>query len=421
MAEFRWRGNGAGTASAYNDGRNWVDSAGSAYIQARYPGSVTGVGDDVVLDQALGEDASGIAGYDGSSNVTLRSFIVGAAYDGTIGSADTWLKINADSVSINAESAQNIYIEGASGLGLEKLSVQSATGLYVKGIVTGADITSGTVDFAASSSCAGSLTIGVGAGGGPAVTLNSGMSLPAVIYQHGGSVTNYNDVVTLNLTNGTWTQAQGDITALRTNGGTCYWNAGNITTANLISGGLDASGSVKSRRVNAVYLYPNATFSMNDKVGSVKITDRIYHYGGTLRVAPNTELQLSTDQTYLGAANAVYGVSPQVVNNTTVNGDGVYLALNDRLDVYCVAGNIATGGSLSFALYEDAVDTFATEAAVSGSGYALAFTDLDGDTEEKITIWGHQLSAGKHYVRIKVVEDGSADCVIAAQYIKHEM
>lgn len=417
--EFRWRGNGAGTKSAWNDGRNYVDGAGNAYAETRYPGSVAGVNDDVVFDQALGQTALSPAGYDGSSLEKLRSLTVGAAYDGTIGSADTWLTILAEMVNINAESAQNIFLEGASTTGIENMSVQAGSGVYVKGVASNSYVYGGTVDYATGTVASGSITIGAGGGSAAVVVLNSGMSLPSTVYQNGGRVTNYNSVTTLNITNGTWSQQTGNITTLRTNGGSCFWYSGNITTANLIGGSLDGSGSVAPRNIGTVYLYPNATFNMNDKVGSITVTDRIFHYGGTLTVAPNTQIARFTDDVYSGADNATLGIEPQTINNTTAEGNGVALSQNDKLDVFCIVGDISVDSLLELKMYESATSDFASESAITGKSAALL--GYEGNKVIKFSVWGYELAHGNSFARLKIVENGAADALVAAQYVIHRM
>jgi hypothetical protein len=418
MAEFRWRGNGAGTKTAINDGRNYVDGAGNAYAQTRYPGSLTGVNDDLLFDAALAEGAQPPAGYDCTALVPLRSLSVSSNYNSTIASAAAWLKVAAQTVIIDASSAGDIYINGV-GDGLDNVTVLNATGLYFDGNCTPVYVYNGIVDFAASSTVGDSLTIGASSSSQASVTLNAGMTLPTTIFMNGGSVTNYNAVTTLQIANGTWTQVSGDLTTVRTNAGTLYWNDGNITTAYIYGGSVNGSNSATPRRVNAIYLYPNGTLELDNGVGSIYVTDRIYHMDGTLSVAPGTQIQQYATKTYAGADNAKFGIAPQTINNTTVAGDGVYLSETDRLDCYCIAGAIAPGAVLSFAAYEDDASDFSGEAAVSGK--AAALLDDEDNQVALIQIWGYELTAGKPFVRVKAIEAGSQNALVAVQYVKHEM
>lgn len=418
MAEFRWRGNGAGTKTSYIDGRNYVDGSGTAYTETRYPGSLTGVNDDLLFDAELAVGASPPAGYDGTSLVQLRSLSVSRAYTSTIGSSAAWLKVAAQKVMIDAADSGAIYLNGV-GAGLDDVNVLSANALYLDGNCTPVYIYDGTVEFAASSTIGTSLTIGASSSSNASVSILGGATIPTTIYMNGGSVTNANAVTTLQVANGTWTQTAGDITTLRINGGTVYWNDGNITTAYVLGGSFNASASATPRRVGSIYLYPNGTVELDNGVGSVYITDRIYHLDGTLSVSPGTELQQYTTQTYSGASSAKFGIVPQTINNSTAVGDGVYLTESDRLDIYCCWGALAAGAVLTFQAYQDDASDFSGEAAVSGK--AASPLDDEDNKMSKITVWGYELAAGNSYVRIKATEAGSQNALVSAQYIKHEL
>lgn len=84
---FIWQGNGAGTKTEWEDGRNWLDEYGTAYAEARYPGSITDIFDEVLLPNALETGASSPAGFDGSALEELASFMVGRDFDGSVGSS----------------------------------------------------------------------------------------------------------------------------------------------------------------------------------------------------------------------------------------------------------------------------------------------------------------------------------------------
>lgn len=418
--EFRWRGNGAGTKTNLADGRNWVDGSGTAYSETRYPGSATGVNDDVLFDAALASGASSPAGYDASSKVKLRSIKVSSAYDGTIASAGTWWSVEAGEVIIDAENSGDIYIEGVNTDGLENLSVLSATGLYLDGRTEIVNIQDGTVSYEDSSTIATSLTIGANSASTADVTLGASMTLPSTVYLNGGAVDSSTGITTLQVTSGTWTQTLGNITTLRMNGSaaTLYWNDGNITTAYLTAGSLDATNSIQPRRIQDVYLYTNGTFNYNDGAGSVLITGRIYHFGGTLTPPVNAQLEPYSTRTETGASYAVYGIAPQSITSTSANGTGVYLSENDKLEVFCQSGDIAAGGGVTFQVYQDDDNTFASEVTVPGK--AVAWNDSEDNLVYKITVWGYELGATTPWVRVKATEGGGSAALVSAHYVKYE-
>ncbi len=416
MAEFRWRGNGAGTKTAYNDGRNWVDGSGAAYLQARYPGSLTGVNDDVLFDAALATGASSPAGYDGTALVKLRSFRIGENFDGTVGSASAWLQIQVSDCSINATNAGAIYLKGVGSSGLQNLVINIGS-VYLDGTVGSLTPTDGTIDIAATATIATALTISATSDSSLSMVINDGATLPATVYCNGGVITNYNTISgTLQLNGGTWSQNKDDIATARINSSSAslIWNDGNITTAYVLAGKLDGSQSVNSRRATDVYLYGAGTFDADDGAGSVLITNQVHYYGGTYIPPANSGIAQTMDVTYAGTSDAKMGVSPQTINNTTVAGDGIYLAENDKLEIYCTCGVLDAGATVAFAVYEDDASDFVGEAAVSGK--TASFTDADDNKTKLISVWGYELTSGKPYCRVKVTESGTANAIVAAIY-----
>lgn len=418
MAIFRWRGNGAGTKSAWNDGRNWVDQAGSAYPQARYPGSVAGVNDEVIFDTALVTGASPPAGRDCSADAKLKSFTVGEAYASDIASSGAYLQIEATDVVINGATAGNIYLHGIGTDGLQNLTVIDSAGTcYVKGRAEVVQLLKGTVAFADSSTIATSLDISYTSD--PAndvvLTLGSSMTLPTSITAGGGTVTCNTAVNTLRVNAGSWIQAAGDVTTLTLAGGTFIWAAGNITTAYIYTGELDGSDYQTHRRVGAVYLYPGGEFNYDDGAGTIHITDRIYHLGGTLDAPANAELARYMDATYTGVNNAVQGISPQSITSTAANGSALYVAPYDRVTIICTCGAIAGGGAVSFQVQEDDNSAFSSAASY---GDAMVFTDADDNKTLTLTLNGYDLVAGNTYIRVVATESGGGASLVSAQYVK---
>jgi len=417
MAEFRWRGNGAGTKTAWNDGRNWVDGSGAAYAQTVYPGDATrAVNDDVVFDSALATGASSPAGYDATALTALRSLRIGTDYDGSIASAAAWLLIECVDVNIAASGASDIYIKGVNTAGITTLTLQSGDTVYLDGTIKSIIAIDGTSNLAATTVCATALTIGGSTNSTLNLTITAGATIPATVYCNSGTISNGNSVATaLHINGGTWTQTAGDIAALHMNGGKLVWNDGNVTAAYVLSGELDGSGSANPRRLGDATLYPGGTINLDDGVGSVLITGAITNYGGAFTAPNGAQLQQYAAVTYAGASDAKYGAIPQTINNTSVNGDAVYLGENDRLEVYCQCGALSTSAAVTFKIYEDDANDFASEAATS---YYVTFADTDDNKTKLLTVWGYQLTSGKPWCRIKVTEAGTANAVIAAQYRK---
>lgn len=411
---FRWRGGVASHVTHWDEPGNWVDEDGTAYSGGRYPGSLAGVNDHVSLDAPTD---NAIIGGDYSANVKLASFTVGALYNNTIGSSATYLKFEADKVTIDGQAAGAIYLDGSGTVGLGQLLVLAALNkIYIKGKSTAPSFLKGEIECAGE--IATSLNIGYLENADTDVTLvlGAGMTLPAAINASGGAVTCSTGIAELSISAGAWTQAAGDITTLRTTGGTFYHDAGDITTAIVLGGKFDASQTQVDRRIADLYLYPAGEADLNDGVGNVHITNCLYHLGGTLSVPPDSRLAPFFDETFAGASDAAQGIFPQTVNNTTVVGSGVCLSQFDRLDIYCCAGAIAAGGALVFQVYQGTTSAFSTEQTVSGK--TVSFTDADDDKTKRITVWGYELLNTNRWVRVKAANAYAFDAVAAAVMVK---
>lgn len=417
MAIFRWRGAGAGTKTAWNDGRNWISEAGSAYLEARYPGSVAGVYDDVIFDAALATGASAPAGRDCSADAELKSFVVGEAYASDIASSGTYLQIEATDCTINAVAGQNLYLHGIGTDGLQNLTVLDAgTHLYLKGRTEVVQILKGTVEYAASAVIT-ELNIGYVFDQDNDVTLTLGatMTLPTSIVCGGGNITCNTAVTTLRVNGGNWTQATGDVTTLSVSGGTFTWAAGHITTAYIYAGALSGEDYQVHRRVGAVYLYPGGKINIDDGAGTIHVTDRIYHMGGTLKVPGNSQLTRYMSASYTGASAACQGIAPVTINNDTVSGSALYVGPYDRVTVIVTCGAIAAGGAVSFQVQEDDNSAFTSPA---NYGAAMAYTSDDDNTTQTLTLNSYDLVAGNTYIRVTATESGVQNALVTAQYVK---
>lgn len=427
MSIFRWRGNGAGTKTDMNDGRNWIDEAGTAYGQTRYPGSESGTEDDVFFDAAVTNgcttktDHSNATDYASGAEI-LRSVRVSAAYDNALGASGKYFKTKCREMVFEGTNCTAAYVAGWTtgySAGIGKLTVTDAVALSLDGTISNPVFLKGVITCAADTTViATSLTIGYVTSQTTDVTLTlrSGMTLPSTVNVSGGAISNSNAVTTLNIAGGAWTQSSGALTTLTVSSGTVYWDDGNITTLYLYGGDVDASGGAAPRRIGTAYVYPSGTLNINNGQDNILVTTYVQNYGGTTIFSEGyTEAPYATT-TYAGASDAKQGISPQIVNNTNVDSDIVYCGVQDRLDIYCTTGAIAAGGSLTFR---------AKEAATSGgsysniSGKSVTFDDGDDNQTKIISIWGHELTAGKPFVKVNVANSAAADASVCAVIIKN--
>lgn len=304
MAFFRWQGNGAGTKTDWDDGRNWLDAAGAAYGVARHPGSVAAVFDDVVYDTALGGGALSTAGYDAvtAGDESLNTFRVGPLYNGTIGLAGAGgqVRVNVPELYIQNDAGGDFYIEGGTlGTGLEKvivLATKATSKLYLDGHIGELFIEKGQVTLDATTIFAAAATITTRYVSAiltdVLLTIPAGVTMPTagIIYVFGGRVTCAEDLFEMYVYNGEWTQA-GDITKLGMTGGVCIWTSGDITAAVLEGGKLDGSDSPIARVIDSVFVFRGATLDLDNGVlGSITVGTVHEAWGGITTWQPGERL-----------------------------------------------------------------------------------------------------------------------------------
>jgi cytoskeletal protein CcmA (bactofilin family) len=280
---FRWRGEGAGTKTTWEDGRNWVNAAGSAWGQTMYPGyddteHANVDGDTVIFDAAV---TTSPAGFDGSAKGDLLKIQVLAAFNGTIASSGTQLYYElqaAGEVTVQGALAGAIYLKGASTNGLTTVTVldlKTGSTLYLDGKIGTLMHTKGTVILAATSTVAAALTVSFTADivNDANLTITAAATIPATIEQRGGTVACNVAVTTLNQSGGLWTQAAGNITTARVTGGEIKHNAGNITTL-YVSGTAvyNGSGAAVARTITDLWQYDSSRVNVNDNARTIVIT-----------------------------------------------------------------------------------------------------------------------------------------------------
>jgi hypothetical protein len=319
MALFRWRGDGAGVGTDFDDGRNWVDEGGVAYAQARYPGSVASTYDDVILDAAVTNGCATAAGYDavGAADEILRSFSVAPAYDKAVGqnianpidieiAHDTDPQTEDSEVIIEGDNAGDIFLCGGGTSGLLRLTVvnlQSGSILYLDEGVGTCRILKGAVTLDAGVNIATELTINyiTSQTTDATVIIPSGATIPATVYSNGGQVTCYRAVTTLYLRGGTWSQGvdgsnnYGDITTLHMSGNSpkLAWLAGDIGAADVYAGILDGSEPCAfGREFTTIAVHPDGRLDLSDDLQNNTVAEGGYiqYFGGEVNFGRGQKL-----------------------------------------------------------------------------------------------------------------------------------
>lgn len=299
---FRWRGNGAGTKSAWADGRNWVNASGAAYLQARYPGSLTEDLDEVVFDAPLGVGALSPAGADMSAAEDLLSLTVGPDYDGSLASAGVPLEFRARAVNLQANSAKGIYLRGAatnvSGMdvrgGGAALEIGGAWGAPVRlfraknAIVkSSADLFGLSILYENTRSNDVILTIEAGA----QVTTEG-------ITQMGGIVTCLEPAALLTVGGGRFIMRGGG-TLVTVEGGVLEWAAGNLDGNLAITGGrVDASTGATARTYRRVELFAGGSLDIDNGLRNItsdgdSSAGIFWYRGGTLVVPSGSKVTIA--------------------------------------------------------------------------------------------------------------------------------
>lgn len=418
MAIYRWRGT---TNTAWETSGNWVNESGTVYSSG-YPGSGNDYEDDVLLDAAV---TNGLAAYDATSKGVLRSLRVSDAYNVVVGtvSGAAAIKIKCQEAIIDATLATAVYVTGVTSGGwtdgITKLTVLDGTAVHLDGVIQTLVALKGTIDLGAACTIGTALTIGYTSSktADVALTIPSTVdALPSIVNASGGTTICSVAITTLNLTDGVWTQSAGDLTTVNMQSGTLNWNAGNIATLNLYGGSVATSGGTSSRRIGTANVYPTAQFSLNNGQDNIQVTNYVAHYGGSVSYSPGYLQAPYATKAYAGTGDAKLGISPQVVNNTNVDGDVIYLNAYDRLDIYTTVGALPAGAAITY---------LAKESATSGGSYSniatktTTFADTADNTTKLITVWGYELTAGKPWVKVNVANSHASDALVACLMVKH--
>ena len=298
MSTFRWRGT---ASSVWNLGGNWIDELGNVYAGGRYPGSMAGIFDDVILDTAV---TNGINGYDapGAGNEDLRSFKVTKLYDKGIGSLGTPLVLDVSgtgSESIIDASAATVdfYLTGGGTYGFDRLSIldMAATKkVYLYGRIGIGSIFKGQIILNTGVTVATLLHISYISSRitDAAITIATGVTLTGPTIVNGGTTTCASAVTSLDIQDGDWGQIAGNMTTVRCLGGTVTWNAGNTTTLYAYGGSFSGASSVAPRTLTTGYVFESATLNLANGARSIIIGNRILNMTGTATIItdPGTSL-----------------------------------------------------------------------------------------------------------------------------------
>lgn len=411
MAMFRWRGNGPGVKSAWDDGRNWVDSTGWAYPQSRYPSSTwVSYEDEVIFDSPLQPGAQSPAGF--GVAVPLAKFAVMPQYSGAVGSENAPVSFDAREVTIQATRSTGVFIDASSGH--DNLTILDGK---VSGMLTAANlvILKGKVTLKEWTAVTDSVLIGYVASqmGDAQVVIEEAVGLPEDTRQYGGSVICRSEVPYLTMTGGAWTQTGGAIIDVTLYNGTCLWNGTGYCERVRIFGGLfDCSNSQNTRRIGTVHIHPAGSLDLNTGSETVVIVSYIDNQGGDVRFPIGSRIDRYLLDTGGVNGGRSYGLEPRsIAGGAVAVGDGFLVGPNDSTVIFCQVGSGGAGGSVAFSLWAAADDTFAGESLVR----SIIIGPAQSFGQSSVESW--QLPVGKSWLRVKATNQTSPSASVFASCI----
>lgn len=303
---FRWRGNGGGVKSDFDDGRNWVNENGEGYVQATFPGSSGSDTDYIVFDAALEQGAlAPTTNVDRSSDTAVASIRATREYmlfsgsgTGGIGGPSSPLKINVtDEVLIDAAGCGDVYIEsgGDALTNVKILGGYSGKTISLGGAIDGLTILKGSVDIKASSAITSDFYIGYvsNQNADAVVKVNANCTLPSSVTAIGGAIECLSALTVLNLIGGTWNQSASTNT-LNLSGGRYVWRDGAITAAWVSGGTLDASLSSSARALNEGHVAAGGVIDLAGSGRAVAIANWIEMLGGNINWPDGARVTMAT-------------------------------------------------------------------------------------------------------------------------------
>lgn len=421
---FRWHGTGP-SPTAFDDGRNWADSEGVTYDQARYPGSLAGVEDAVYFDAPLVLGAGNPAGFDGTALETLSEVVVGPAFTGVIGSDAAPLTFKCRYVRYNSFAAGAAYIELVNIAGYAKVLVTNAVNLNLAGVFE-LDLYRGNVRISAGinvSTAVARLFVGyvTAKDNDASLTIDPDVVVNTMVHQNGGqveclSVLNASDPLgggyNLYQAGGVWTQRAG-MNAYRGVGGTLQWIDGNIGDLYIDGASVDASAGPNPRFCSTAKVTANGSLNLNNGLGNIRIRHYVQQDSGSIVLPEGKRFRPSP----MGEeAVTKEFVPPHVGNsgsNSTVSTGYVFVGPNDLLELTAMSD--AGSGEWS------AVLRAASDDAGTDEEGAVSFLEL---RPEKLTesyagviqsrVFGSDLPDGKPYVKALMSHLAATDTTIAA-------
>lgn len=410
MSIYIWRGT---SDTNWANPLNWVNLSGVQYTTS-YPGQNSGQFDDVYLDDSLGTAAVSPSGYDMTSDYVLNSLRISKDYNGNFGTSDTYFKLKATDVLLDAEKAGNIYIDCIASVA--SLIVTNGSFINIKGTITSAEFYGGSVTLNSGIVINNTFQTGYKTSltGDLTLTIPSTATIPSTVNANGGTITCNKEVSTLNINGAEWTQAAtSNSTIINVNQGTLIWNTGNISTINAKSGAVISTASQSERKVSALNVYPTCSVDFDAGLPVVHITSYVkYVDGGTVTFANNTYMT-----EYRPTSALSIQVSPQsfAPSASATGAAGVWVNKFDKVTLDYQIG--ASNNSIVIEIWEGTDTTHASEQLHSTFNVTAATQNTASRTH---TLLGTDLSSGYNSLRLKIYIGGEGTATIFGAFLQVE-
>lgn len=214
--------------------------------------------DNVLIPAGAQQISSGLE----QSGVAIADFTVDEGYDGLIGTAAGYLKIDPNSFSFAGSGLAYINI-GSANIDVTVTRSASGGGTRPAGFfLLGSNIANLITTSGASVSVAGlpneTATVATWRNLGAAIHSGTGLSLTTLVMESGSGVLRWTSAITTATLRGgsLTTKGSGTTTTFNLDGGTFVYGSGNITTLNQDGGTLDTSKLTTARTIATLNVAP---------------------------------------------------------------------------------------------------------------------------------------------------------------------
>lgn len=407
---FRWQGNGPANKTNWADGRNWVDENGLQYPEDVYPGSGLITNAIAQFDVPLAAGAQSPAGIDLRYADCLRALMIGAAYDGSIGSAESYVAVEAARVHIDAAAMASCHLRLTNeNESAQSVLVTGGVNIYLAGEIHGLRLTRGSVTIANNTTIVGECHVGGSTAADLQLTIASNVTLPVEgIVVGGGQVTCSSRVPLLVQRGGIWTQAGYDVaTGVAMDdyigyGGELQRQCGHFVRLALRGATVRNTATINSTSIGEIVdLTPDSTLDLSAGLNDTTIFGDILTTGGSLTPPVNTRLRVEPSWSFGSGIDHVELQPQQYINTATT-----LITCRQKAMIVPIAG---VDDDVEFALFACEDQQHTNPEPVQPRVIIESIPATVGTVWE---VWGSDMPNGKPYLFMRVTNNGQATATV---------